>query len=92
LWEELRTRGVDVMACCPSAVTTPNYLASAPAKTQPGTMTAQAVVAETLAALGTTPSFIPGRSNRLSAFALRRMPRKATIRLMGSVMRGMYAK
>ena len=93
LWEELRTRGVDVMACCPSAVTTPGYLASAPAKTQPGTMTAQAVVAETLAALGTTPSFIPGRSNRLSAFALRRlMPRTMTIQVMGRVMRGMYAK
>jgi hypothetical protein len=93
LWEEMRTRGVDVMACCPAAVTTPGYLASAPTKTQPGTMTAQAVVAETLAALGTTPSFIPGRSNRLSAFALRRlMPRKMTIQMMGRVMRGMYAK
>lgn len=93
LWEELRARGVDVMACCPSAVTTPTYLASAPEKASPGTMTARAVAAETLAALGTTPSFIPGRSNRLSAFALRRLlPRKMTIALMGRVMRGMYAK
>jgi uncharacterized protein len=93
LWEEMRTRGVDVMACCPAAVTTPNYQASAPERQSPGTMTAAAVVAETLAALGTTPSFIPGRSNRLSAFALRRLlPRKMTIRIMGNVMRGMYAK
>jgi uncharacterized protein len=30
LWEELRTRGVDVMACCPAAVSTPNYAASGP--------------------------------------------------------------
>ena len=93
LWEEMRTRGVDVMACCPSAVTTPNYVASAPRKKSPGSMTAAAVVSETLDKLGTTPSLIPGRSNRLSAFALRRvMPRKSAISMMGSVMRGMYAK
>lgn len=93
LWEEMRTRGIDVIACCPAAVSTPGYLTSAPAKAAPGTMTPAAVVAETLDALGTTPSFIPGRSNQLSAFALRRLlPRKMTIRLMGRVMRGMYAK
>lgn len=93
LWEEMRTRGLDVMACCPAAVTTPDYLASAPARHAPGTMSPAAVVTETLGALGTTPSFIPGGSNRLTAFALRRLlPRKMTIRLMGNVMRGMYAK
>lgn len=91
LWEELRTRGVDVLACCAPAMTTPNYRASAARGTAPGTMTPAAAVRETLAALGTTPSFIPGATNRLSAFALRRLvPRKAAIRLMGRVMRGMY--
>jgi hypothetical protein len=49
-------------------------------------MTPAAVAAQTLAALGSTPSFIPGRSNRLSALALRLLPRKATVRLMGGVM------
>ena len=93
LWEEMRTYGVDVMACCASAVTTPNYLASAPNRTSPGTMTPAAVVKETLAALGTTPSFIPGRTNRISAFALRRLlPRKLAIQTMGGVMRSMYSK
>ena len=93
LWEEMRTRGVDVMACCPSAVGTPGYLANAPAKASPGTMTPAAVVTETLGALGTTPSFIPGGSNRLSALALRRLlPRRMAIGMMGRVMRGMYAR
>lgn len=93
LWEELRTRGVDVLACCAPAVTTPNYQASAARGAAPGTMTPAAVVWQTLAALGTTPSFIPGTTNRLSAFALRRLlPRKTAVRLMGRVMRGMYAK
>ena len=89
LWEELRTRGVDVMACCPAAVSTPNYTESAPQGSR-GTMAPAAVAMQTLAALGSTPSFIPGRSNRLSALALRLLPRKSTVRLMGSVMRRMY--
>jgi hypothetical protein len=91
LWEELRGRGVDVMACCAGAVSTPNYTASG-SQSNRGGMTPRAVVAETLAALGRTPSFIPGRGNRLAAFALRRLPRRMTIRLMGRVMRGMYGK
>jgi uncharacterized protein len=85
LWEELRTHGVDVMACCPASVSTPNYAASAPQGSR-GTMSPAVVAARTLAALGSMPSFIPGRSNQLSALALRLMPRKSTVRLMGSVM------
>ena len=93
LWEEMRTHGVDVLACCAPAVTTPNYRDSAPGRTAPGTMTPSAVVRETLAALGTTPSYIPGRTNQVSAFLLRRLlSRKLAIRTMGSVMRGMYSK
>jgi short-subunit dehydrogenase len=91
LWEEMRTHGVDVMACCAPAVTTPNYQASAPDRTAPGTMSPAAVVKATLAALGTTPSYIPGGTNRISAFALRRLlPRKLAIQTMGGIMRGMY--
>ncbi len=93
LWEEMRKNGVDVMACCPPAVTTPNYLASGPGRSSPGTMSAAAVVTETLAALGSTPSFIPGLTNRISAFALRRLlPRKLAIQIMGNVMQGMYGE
>jgi short-subunit dehydrogenase len=94
IWEELRTRGVDVLACCAGATSTPNYLASAPAATgrlRAAAMTPDMVVAETLAALGRHPSGIPGRFNRLAAFVMRRLlPRRVAIRLMGRTMRGMY--
>ncbi len=95
LWEELRTQGVDVMACCPSAVSTPNYLASAPrsGRISASTMTPHAVVTETLAALGKQPVIIPGWSNRLAnVFMQRVLPHKTAIKLMGRVMRGMYLK
>jgi short-subunit dehydrogenase len=96
IWEELRTRGVDVLACCAGATSTPNYLASAPAATtrvRTAAMAPDTVAAETLAALGRQPSVIPGRFNRLAAFVMRRLlPRRAAIRLMGRTMRGMYSQ
>jgi hypothetical protein len=95
LWEELRTQGVDVMACSPSAVSTPNYLTSAPrsGRISASTMTPHAVVAETLAALGKQPIIIPGWTNRLAnVFMQRVLPHKTAIKLMGRVMRGMYLK
>jgi uncharacterized protein len=95
LWEELRTQGVDVLACCPSAVSTPNYLASAPrtGRMSSSTMTPRAVVTETLATLGKQPVIIPGRSNRLANVVMQRiLPHKTAIQLMGRVMRGMYLK
>ena len=92
LWEELRARGVDVLGCCPSAVSTPNYLASAPKRSQ-AVVTPDLVVSQTLRQLGRRPSFIPGASNQTFAFILRRLlPRRTVVRIMGSVMRGMYAK
>jgi short-subunit dehydrogenase len=94
LWDELRACGVDVLACCAGATTTPNYLASAPRRGA-GTRSAispQVVVAETLAALGKRPSVIPGRFNRLAAFLMRRLlPRRTTITIMGRTMREMYS-
>jgi uncharacterized protein len=90
LWDE-RARGVDVMACSAGAVATANYEASAPKGGGGSAMPPRRVVAETLAALGKHPSFIPGRGNRLADFALRRLlPRRATIVIMGRVTRGMY--
>ncbi|HZU69918.1 MAG TPA: SDR family NAD(P)-dependent oxidoreductase [Ktedonobacteraceae bacterium] len=95
LWEELRGQGVDVMACCPSAVSTPNYLASAPrsGRISASTMTPAEVVTETLAALGKQPLIIPGWSNRMANIVMQRvLPHKMAIKLMGRVMRGMYLK
>jgi uncharacterized protein len=96
LWEELRSQaqGVDVLACLPSAVSTPNYLNSLEnkaGKAPVSALTPQVVVAEALAALGKQPFIIPGFGNRLAAFFMRRLlPRTAAIRLMGRVLRSMY--
>ncbi len=94
LWEELRTQGIDVVTCSPSAISTPAYLADAPRMTRrvsSATMTPREVAAETLAALGKRPVVIPGRGNRLANVLMQRVfPRKMAIALMGRVMRRMY--
>lgn len=91
IWEEMHARGLDVMACAAGAISTPNYLASEP-KGSTATQTPSAVVAETLAKFGKLPSLVPGRMNRVQAFAMRRLlPRRMAIQVMGSVMHGMYA-
>lgn len=94
LWEEWRTRGVDVLVCVSGAIATPNLLASRPAKTGGlGDMTiapAQ-VVDEVLDSLGKQPYVIPGRMNRLASFFMRHlMPRKAAIKFMGRTLKKMY--
>jgi short-subunit dehydrogenase len=95
LWEELREQGIDVLTSCPSAISTPNYLASSPTRSGRFTVSAQeprVVVAETLAALGHGPTLIPGSGNRLANFFMQRvLPHRAAIKLMGRVMRSMYA-
>ena len=98
LWEELRGARVDVLACRAGAVSTPNYLESITRAAQPasrpplGTMTAEAVVAEALAGLGGGGSVIPGFSNRAAAFIMGRLlPRELAVRLMGRVLRRLYA-
>ncbi len=96
LWEEWRGEGVDVLACIAGAVRTPNYEASLPRRTgrfSDATMEPSAVVEEALQALGRQPTVIPGRVNRLSSFIMRRLlPRRTAIRMMGSVLRGMYVE
>lgn len=92
LWDELRGRGVDVLASCPAAVSTPGYLASAP-KGSMSALTPRAVVTEALAGLGKGPVSIPGWTYRLaSVFMQRLLPRKSAITLMGNVTRRMYQK
>ena len=96
LWAELRESGVDVLACCPGATRTPNYLRSKPASTGSAlvpVMEAEAVVREALAQLGRRPSMIPGPRNRIAAFLLHRLlPRRRAIAIMGDNMRSMYKK
>lgn len=96
LWEELRARGVDVLAFCPGATRTPAFLATKPRPT--GALSAPLMdpaeaVREALAALPHGPTAIAGRANRASAFVLHRLlPRRALVRLMSRVTRAMYER
>jgi short-subunit dehydrogenase len=96
LWEEWRTRGVDVLVCISGAVKTPNYLASQPRKTGglgDRTLPPEQCVREALDVLGKQPYIIPGRMNRLASFVMRYlMPRRLAIQFMGKVLYGMYGK
>jgi hypothetical protein len=94
LWAELAADGIDVLAFCPGATRTPNFLATEPRPT--GFLSAPLMepadaVAEALAALGRGPTAIAGRANRASAFVLHRLlPRRVLVRLMSRVTRAMY--
>jgi len=90
LWDELRLRGVDVLASCPGAVRTPRYEASTDKEVGP-VMEAEAVVAETLAAVGEGPTLVPGRASRAARILLGRLlPSRLAVRLMGRSTRTLY--
>ena len=96
LWSELGESGVDVLAFCPGATTTPAYLATQPKPS--GVLSAPlmepaAVVAEALAALGHGPTRIAGATNRLAAFFLHRLlPRRRLVELMSRTTKAMYER
>lgn len=90
LWDELRGRGVDVVACRAGATRTAGFLASRPKRGTP-LMEPGPVVEAALAALGRRPSVVPGALNRVAAFAFARLlPRRASIRVMGRATRRLY--
>lgn len=94
LWEELRARGVDVLAALPASVSTPAALASG-ARSQRAadatTLTPEVVARETLAALGRGPTVTPGSVVKLASFFMRRvLPRTTAVRMMGRTLRQMY--
>jgi short-subunit dehydrogenase len=83
LWAELRPDGVDVLVCCAGATRTPGFERQTGGD-GPRAMTAEAVVAEALAALGRRPVLVPGRFNRFAAWLLGRvLPRRAAVAIMG---------
>ena len=91
LWDELGEHGVDVLACRAGATRTPNYERSRPATETGPLMEPEVVVSEALAALGKTPSMVPGWINSAAAFLMGRvMPRKAAVVTMGKATRKMY--
>jgi short-subunit dehydrogenase len=90
LWEELRGRGVDVLACRAGATRTPAYAASGPRAAVP-LMEPAAVAEAGLAALGHGPTVVAGRLNQAAAFLMGRLlPRRLAVRLMGRATRRLY--
>jgi short-subunit dehydrogenase len=92
LWDEVRDQGVDVMAVLPGSTRTPGWLASRP-QSSLGTsyvMEPVDVAVESLDALGSQPSVIPGQPNRDSEGFMASMDRTEAVRVMGEVMRTMY--
>jgi len=95
LWDEWRPLGIDVVALVPGSTDTPGYQASAPrrAKMTPKPMPVQPVVAAALQALGSKPSVVPGRANKIMGFLISRvLPRRRAIAFMGRTMRSMYGR
>jgi short-subunit dehydrogenase len=97
LWVELAPHGVDALVTCPGRVHTPTFDGSRPQalgrynRLAPPVMAAEPVVRETLAALGRQPVVIPGRLNRLAAFAaVRLLPRRSAVTLASDATRSMY--
>jgi uncharacterized protein len=92
LWDELRHRGVDVVACRAGATQTPGYEASRPRPSRVPLLAPDQVAREALAALGRGPSVIPGAFYRFSAFVMNRLlPRRLAVRIMGRATRKLYA-
>lgn len=90
LWEELRDRGVDVLACCAGATRTPGWERSAPNEAGTHVMTPDEVVEETLAALGRGPVLVPGLANKLAGAILGRLPRRVAVRVISRATRKLY--
>lgn len=94
LWYEWKPAGVDVIACCAGATSTPNYINTKPLKTslfEPKAQKPEEVVEECLQRIGTTPSFISGRSNRFASFIMQKlMPKKLAVNIMGDTTKKMY--
>ena len=94
LWYEWKENGVDVIACCAGATTTPNYINTKPLKTsifEPKPQLPESVVEECMKRIGTTPSFISGRSNRIASFIMQKLfSRKRSVKIMGDTTKKMY--
>ncbi|HTN53663.1 MAG TPA: SDR family NAD(P)-dependent oxidoreductase [Anaeromyxobacter sp.] len=94
LWAELGPAGVDALACCAGPVRTPTFERSAARRIgllAPPVMEADAVAAETLAALGRGPIVIPGTRNRCAAaLTTRLLPRRTAVALVSAATRAMY--
>ena len=94
LWYEWKPKGIDVIACCAGATETPNYRNTQPGKAswlEPKPQRPEQVVEACLDTIGSSPSFISGRTNRCVSFLMQHIfSRKKAITLMGDSMKKMY--
>ncbi|MCX6200099.1 MAG: SDR family NAD(P)-dependent oxidoreductase [Bacteroidetes bacterium] len=94
LWYEWKDRGVDVIACCAGATSTPNFINTKPEKADffaPRVQSPEEVVAECFKKLGKQPSFVTGTGNKMASFIMQKLlPRKMAINIMGDTTRKMY--
>jgi short-subunit dehydrogenase len=94
LWYEWKESGVDVIACCAGATSTLNFIETQPEKTSflaPRVQKPHEVAKECLERIGTQPSFISGKGNRIASFFMQKIfSRKAAITIMGDTTRKMY--
>ena len=83
IWHELRKHGIDVLATCAGAITTPGYKTAQNTKDALGTLDANTVAKTTLNALGKGPKVVPGFTNKLAHFFMGRIfSRKLAINIM----------
>jgi uncharacterized protein len=90
---ELKPLGVDVLACCPTSVLTPTYLASKPAGAGkvPLEMESAAVAREAIRALRRKTVVIPGFGAKAARFFMARvLSRRAAVSMMGNSTRAIY--
>ena len=83
LWYELRSSGIDVVACCAGAMPTPGYQKNF-GKRVPGMLSPQEAARQTLDALRRGPRFVPGFVNRMTGVLMGRLlSRRSAVRLIG---------
>ena len=94
LWYEWKDKGVDVLACCAGATSTPNFKKSKPEEAgffAPKVQSPEEVVAESFKKLGKQPSFISGSGNKMASFIMQKLlSRKLAITIMGDNTKRMY--
>lgn len=80
---ELGPRGIDVVACCAGATSTPGFTALVAGRKGPRAMTPEAVARHTLAALHRRGAIVPGAFNAFAQWLMSRLfPRRLAIKIM----------
>jgi short-subunit dehydrogenase len=94
LWFEWKNSGVDIIACCAGATSTPGFKNSNPEKSSlfaPRILAPDEIPAECFSKLGRQPSCITGRGNRVASFIMQKiLPRRTAINIMGETTKKMY--